>query len=53
MSKTAAWHSKLGGPYHDDTECNTGNNIEKENWVAGQGGRAHCKDCAELQAARR
>lgn len=52
MTRTSAWHSRLGGPYHDDTECNTGNNIERENRVAGRGGRPHCEECARIQARR-
>jgi hypothetical protein len=36
--KTGAWHSILSDVYHDDTECNTGNNIERENRRPGTGG---------------
>ena len=53
MARASAWHSRLGGPYHDETRCDTGNNIEKENRVAGTGERAHCKECADWQAGRK
>jgi hypothetical protein len=53
MSKTTAWHSRLGGPYHNDTRYNTGNNIEKGNRVPGTGGRPHCEECADWQAGRK
>jgi hypothetical protein len=54
MSKTSPWHSKLEegtswGVYHDDTDCNTGNNIEDENRREGTGGLMHCSECAGLQ----
>lgn len=51
MSKVSAWHSKLPNDprvYHNDTDCNTGNNIETENRVAGTGDRPLCKECAGL-----
>ncbi len=51
MGKVSAWHSKLPNDpkvYHDNTECNTGNNIEKENRTSGTGGRPQCKECAGL-----
>lgn len=53
MSKTSPWHSaKESDPkvYHDNTNCKTGNNIEKENIRQGTGGRPLCKECAELNA---
>lgn len=51
MSKVSAWHSKLPNDprvYHNDTDCNTGNNIETENRVEGTGGRPLCAECAKL-----
>jgi hypothetical protein len=48
MSNTNAWRSvKPYDPhvYHDDTRCNTGNNIEKENRRPGTDGRPRCKEC--------
>ena len=49
--KTNPWHSvKPYDPqvYHNNTSCNTGNNIEKENRRDGTGGRPLCKECAGL-----
>lgn len=51
MSKVKAWHSKLKNDpfvYHNDTDCNTGNNIEVENRKDGTDGRPLCKECAKL-----
>lgn len=53
MAKTSPWYSvKESDPkvYHDNTNCNTGNNIEKENIRQGTDGRKLCKECAELDA---
>jgi hypothetical protein len=30
MARRSTWHSTLSEVYHDNTECNTGNNIENE-----------------------
>lgn len=48
MSKRAPWHSKLQSVHHDNSACNTGNNIEKENLMNGTGGKPLCKECAAL-----
>jgi len=51
MPKTSPWHSvKQGDPpvYHDNTECDKGNNIESENVRQGTGGRRRCDRCQEL-----
>lgn len=51
MAKVSPWHSKRPNDrnvYHDNTECNEGNNIEKENRVAGTGGRPRCEPCSKL-----
>lgn len=53
MSKTGAWHSvldegKADGVYHDETNCNTGNNIEKENRRPGTGGLHKCAECRRI-----
>jgi len=47
MAKKSAWHSSEPGAkvYHNDTECNTGNNIEKENVERGEGEKRLCKEC--------
>ncbi len=48
MAKKAPWHSVKQPHYHNDTDCNTGNNIETENWRAGDGGKPLCEECAKL-----
>lgn len=53
MVKKAAWHSvldegKAGGVYHDESNCNTGNNIEKENVRPGPGGLTKCAECKRI-----
>lgn len=49
MSKVSPWHSvKPNDPqvHHNETQCKTGNNIERENRREGTGGRPLCKECA-------
>lgn len=44
------WHSsKQYDPqvYHNETRCNTGNNIERENVRQGTGNRPLCKERAQ------
>ena len=48
MAKKAPWHSVKAFVYHDDTNCNTGNNIEKENLRSGTGGKPKCEECKRL-----
>ena len=51
MAKVDAFHSKLETDrkvYHDNSECTEGDNIQKENRVAGTGGRPKCEHCAKL-----
>ena len=48
MPKTSPWHSIKSDVYHDNTECNTGNNIEIENRKSGTGGKSLCQECARL-----
>ena len=53
MAKVDPWHSvKLytRSVYHDNTTCDEGNNIEKEYWRAGTGGRIKCEHCAKYDA---
>jgi hypothetical protein len=53
MSQVNPWHSVkqyTRNVYHDNTECTEGNNIEKEYWRAGTGGRPKCEHCAALDA---
>lgn len=35
--------------YHNNTECNTGNNIEPENVRQGTDGRPLCEECKRLR----
>jgi hypothetical protein len=50
MPKASPWHSKRSGEtvHHDNTACTEGNNIEKEYWASGTGGRPLCAHCARL-----
>ena len=53
MAKKDPWHSvkdegKSDGRYHDETNCNTGNNIEKENIRSGMGGLPKCEECKRI-----
>ena len=48
MAKKAPWHSVKAEVYHDDTNCNTGNNIESENIRSGTGGKPKCAECKRL-----
>lgn len=49
MPKKSPWHSIKKDAelvYHDNSNCKTGNNIEKENIRPGTGGRRLCDECA-------
>lgn len=48
MAKKSPWHSIKQDRHHNDTECNTGNNIEVENLRQGTGGKPLCKECERL-----
>jgi len=48
LAKKASWHSEKQPVRHNNAECNTGNNIEKENLCHGTGGKPLCKECAKL-----
>jgi hypothetical protein len=48
MPTRSAWHSIKQSVHHDNTSCNTGNNIESENRREGTGGKPLCKECADL-----
>ncbi len=48
MAIKSAWHSVKTDVHHNNTDCNTGNNIEKENVRQGTGGKPLCKECAAL-----
>lgn len=48
MTKKAPWHSTKQNVHHVCTNCNTGNNIERENLREGTGGKPLCKECDGL-----
>jgi hypothetical protein len=49
MAKKSPWHSKKQmDVYHDDTNCDKGNNIERENIASGTGGLPKCSTCKSL-----
>lgn len=45
MPKKTPWYSIKSQVHHNNANCNTGNNIEKENLRKGTGGRRLCKEC--------
>lgn len=49
--KKSPWHSVKQNVHHDNTECNTGNNIEQENLRQGTGGKPLCQECEKLDRA--
>ncbi len=53
MAVTSPWHSVKANVHHNNTACNTGNNIERENLRSGTGGKPLCKECADAAASRR
>jgi hypothetical protein len=48
MAIRAPWHSIKAGVHHNNTECNTGNNIQPEYRRPGTGGKPLCGECARL-----
>lgn len=48
MAKKSPWHSIKADVYHNNTNCNTGNNIERENIRLGTGGKRLCNECSRL-----
>lgn len=44
------WHSIKADVHHNNTNCNTGNNIEKENVRQGTGDKPLCEECKKLKA---
>lgn len=48
MAKVSPWHSVKQPVHHNNTNCNTGNNVEKENRREGTGGKPLCAECARL-----
>lgn len=53
MPRKNPWHSIRQLVHHDNTNCNTGNNIEVENLRSGTGGKPLCAECARLDAQGR
>ena len=53
MATKQPWHSTKADVYHNNSNCNTGNNIEKENVQGGTGGKKLCEECKRLNKARR
>jgi hypothetical protein len=49
MPVTYPWHSYLQPVHHDNTNCNTGNNIEREYLRSGTGNKPLCAECARLK----
>lgn len=46
--KSSPWHSILSDRHHNNTNCNTGNNIERENRREGTGNKPLCQECTNL-----
>lgn len=46
--KTSPWHSILSAVHHNNTNCDTGNNIERENRREGTGNKPLCQECSQL-----
>ena len=49
MPKKSPWHSIKEDVHHDNTNCNTGNNIETENLRQGTGNKKQCLECKRLE----
>jgi hypothetical protein len=49
MAKTNPWYStQTRDVHHDETECNTGNNIEEEYKASGTGNLPKCAECTRI-----
>jgi hypothetical protein len=53
MSVTHLWHSIKSEVYHNNIKCKTGNNIEEENRILGDGGKRLCQECERLASKKR
>jgi hypothetical protein len=53
MPRTNPWHSVKEPRYHNNTNCNSGNNIERENLRWGTGNKVLCRECAYLNSRGR
>jgi len=48
MAQVDPFYSVKQFVYHDNSDCNTGNNIETENRRSGTGGHPRCSESARL-----
>lgn len=46
--RKSPWHSTKANVHHVCSNCNTGNNIERENRREGDGGKPLCTECSGL-----
>lgn len=55
MPRTSPFHSikQYVNVHHNNTSCTEGNNIERENYRSGTGGKPLCQHCANLNAQGR
>ena len=53
MARVSPWHSTKQSVHHDNTGCTEGNNIERQYWRPGTGGKPLCEHCARLDGLRR
>jgi hypothetical protein len=47
MARMTPWHSKKSNVHHVCSNCNTGNNIEREHREPGTGGKPLCDECKQ------
>ena len=48
MAVVSPWNSIKRKVYHNNTNCNTGNNIEPESRRSGMDGKRLCEECEAL-----
>ncbi len=53
MPLKVPWYSTKAKVHHNNSNCNTGDNIEKENISSGTGGKPLCQKCKGLNALRK
>ena len=53
MPKESPWHSVKANVHHNNTECDIGKDIEKEDFRHGHGDRPLCQECAVLNSLGR
>ncbi|HYN85010.1 MAG TPA: DUF2442 domain-containing protein [Pyrinomonadaceae bacterium] len=51
-TQKAAWHSIRQDTYHNNSQCNTGQNIDPADLRQGTGGRPLCQECHALNQVR-